>query len=194
MKRNTILILAIALSLTACKQEQKKTTQETPQPQEAKQTTTTSASSGGLVVRLEPKSDSQASGVAIFAEDANGVRMVSKFEGLTPGTHAIHLHEKADCSAADGTSTGGHWNPTFEKHGAWGDPKGYHRGDLGNFKAQADGSAKFSFQTDQWCVGCGDPQRDIVGKAVIIHQGTDDYTSQPSGAAGARVSCGGIIK
>jgi Cu-Zn family superoxide dismutase len=33
-----------------------------------------------------------------------------------------------------------------------------------------------------------------VGKGVIVHQGVDDFTSQPSGAAGARVSCTGIIQ
>jgi len=27
-----------------------------------------------------------------------------------------------------------------------------------------------------------------------VHQGVDDFTSQPSGAAGKRVSCGGIIE
>ena len=48
--------------------------------------------------------------------------------------------------------------------------------------------------TDQWCIGCDDPAKNILGKAVIVHQGEDDLTSQPSGAAGARVSCGGIIE
>ena len=53
---------------------------------------------------------------------------------------------------------------------------------------------EFKFKSDQWCIGCTDPTKDILGKAVIIHQGTDDYKSQPSGAAGSRVSCGGIIE
>jgi len=48
--------------------------------------------------------------------------------------------------------------------------------------------------TDQWCIGCDDPAKNILGKAVIVHQGEDDLISQPSGAAGARVSCGGIIE
>ena len=49
-------------------------------------------------------------------------------------------------------------------------------------------------QTELWCIGCGDETKDVLGKAIIVHDGTDDYTSQPSGAAGARVSCGGIIQ
>ena len=57
-----------------------------------------------------------------------------------------------------------------------------------------DGTAKLMFQTDQWCIGCGDPTKDILGKAVIIHEGRDDLTTQPTGNAGGRVSCGGIIK
>ncbi|MGB2416167.1 MAG: superoxide dismutase family protein, partial [Flavobacteriaceae bacterium] len=50
------------------------------------------------------------------------------------------------------------------------------------------------FSTDEWCIGCGDPTKDILGKGVIVHQGVDDFVSQPSGAAGSRVSCGGIIQ
>lgn len=147
-----------------------------------------------VVVKMESKSGSNATGVAIFVQEYGQVRLISEFEGLTPGVHAMHLHEKADCSAADGTSTGGHWNPTFEKHGSWGDPKGYHRGDIGNLTASAEGKGKLMFQTDQWCIGCGDETKDILGKAVIIHDGRDDLTTQPTGNAGGRVSCGGIIK
>jgi len=97
-------------------------------------------------------------------------------------------------SSADGKSTGGHWNPTAEPHGKWGDAGGFHKGDIGNFLANEDGSAEVSFETDAWCIGCGDPNKDILGKAVIVHQGVDDFTSQPSGAAGARISCTGIIE
>ena len=49
------------------------------------------------------------------------------------------------------------------------------------------------FSTDEWCIGCDDPQKDIVGKALIIHDGVDDFTSQPAGNAGTRVGCG-VIK
>ena len=60
--------------------------------------------------------------------------------------------------------------------------------------ANAEGNAEISLTTDQWCIGCGDDTKNILGKAVIVHQGEDDLTSQPSGAAGARVSCAGIIE
>ena len=51
-----------------------------------------------------------------------------------------------------------------------------------------------TFSTDQWCLGCDDDTKNLIGKAVIVHQGTDDLISQPSGAAGARISCVGIIE
>lgn len=143
---------------------------------------------------MEAKSDSNVEGVVTFKEEDGTVKMVASLSGLTEGEHAIHIHEKADCSSADGKSTGGHWNPTAQPHGKWGATEGYHRGDIGNFTADADGNATKEFATDQWCIGCDDETKNILGKAVIVHQGIDDFTSQPSGAAGARVSCTGIIQ
>lgn len=144
--------------------------------------------------QMEPKSDSEVSGEVTFTEENGTVIMKATLSGLTEGEHAIHIHEKADCSSADGKSTGGHWNPTFQPHGKWGDEAGYHKGDIGNFVADADGNATVDFATTEWCIGCDDETKNIVGKAVIVHQGVDDYTSQPSGAAGARVACTGIIE
>lgn len=145
-------------------------------------------------VVMEAKSGSTAEGEAYFTEENGMVKLEAKFSGLKPGTHAIHIHEKADCSSEDGKSSGGHWNPTHEKHGKWGDADGYHKGDIGNFEVGDDGSGRITMQTDEWCIGCGDENKDIVGKAVIIHEGTDDFTTQPTGDAGGRVACGGIIK
>ena len=51
-----------------------------------------------------------------------------------------------------------------------------------------------SFSHDLWCLGCDDDNKNLVGRSIIVHQGEDDLTSQPSGAAGARISCVGIIK
>ncbi|NAS11627.1 superoxide dismutase family protein [Poritiphilus flavus] len=143
---------------------------------------------------MEPKSDSEVTGEVLFTEKDGRVKMVARLSGLSEGEHAIHIHEKADCSSADGKSTGGHWNPTHEPHGKWGAAEGYHKGDIGNFVANAEGYATVEFDTDQWCMGCDDPNKNIIGKAVIVHQGVDDFTSQPSGAAGARISCTGIIQ
>ena len=143
---------------------------------------------------LSPKSGSNTNGTVIFTEKDGQVTLELVMNRLSQGTHAIHIHEKADCSSEDGKSSGGHWNPTFENHGAWGSKDGYHKGDIGNFLADNNGNGGITFSTDQWCLGCDDDTKNLIGKAVIIHQGTDDLISQPSGAAGARISCVGIIE
>src|SRR5699024_2140913 len=107
---------------------------------------------------------------------------------------AIHLHEKGDCSADDATSAGGHWNPMNEEHGKWDSKDGYHKGDIGNLKVDQDGKASITFETDQWCIDCDDKAKNIVGKAVVVHEGADDFKTQPTGDAGGRVGCGVIIK
>jgi Cu-Zn family superoxide dismutase len=146
-----------------------------------------------LVLAFESKSNSKVSGTATFIEKNGKVSFTAKLSGLTPGVHAIHIHEKSDCTAADGSSAGGHWNPTFKNHGKWGIGE-YHKGDIGNFIADENGNGTINMTTDEWNIGSGDPTKDILGKGLIVHQGTDDFTSQPSGNAGARVACSAIIK
>lgn len=147
-----------------------------------------------LALSVTSKSDSDVKGEVTFREENGEVMMKAEFSGLTEGDHAIHLHETADCSAHDGKSAGGHWNPTDKPHGKWGDEAGYHKGDIGNFVADADGNATVEFATEEWCIDCDDDNKNIVGRAVIVHKGKDDFTSQPSGAAGARVACTPITK
>jgi len=152
-----------------------------------------SSDSKNLTIAFESKSNSSVKGTAAFTEKKGQVTFVAQLTGLTPGVHAIHIHEKSDCSAPDGTSAGGHWNPTFKKHGKWGAGE-YHKGDIGNFTADEKGNGTITLTTDEWCIGCEDATKDILGKGLIVHQGTDDFTSQPAGNAGARVACSAIIK
>lgn len=146
-----------------------------------------------LTLSFESKSKSSVTGSATFIEKKGEVTFTANLSGLKPGPHAIHIHEKSDCSAADASSAGGHWNPTFKKHGKWGVGE-YHKGDIGNFTADANGNGTITLTTNEWCIGCGDPTKDILGKGLIVHEGSDDFTSQPSGNAGARVACSAIIK
>ncbi len=195
MKKVALWFFAFLLIGTySCKDRKKEAAQENEEPETIVEETIEEEVAESITVPLEPKSDSTVSGEVTFTDENGIVTMTATLTGLTPGEHAIHLHEKADCSAADGTSTGGHWNPTNEPHGKWGSPEGYHRGDIGNLTADSDGNASVEFATDQWCIGCDDPKKDILGKAVIVHQGVDDFVSQPSGNAGARISCAGIIE
>ncbi|MBQ4822377.1 superoxide dismutase family protein [Aquimarina sp. MMG016] len=192
------LLTLMSIAMFSCKGEKKDATTTEEYKKEGventKETTEEEDVTKTLEITLDPKSDSEVSGKVVFTESEGMVNMVATLTGLSEGEHAIHIHEKADCSSADGKSTGGHWNPTLQPHGAWGAKEGFHRGDIGNFKADAQGNGNITFATNEWCIGCDDEKKNIVGKAIIVHQGEDDFKSQPSGAAGSRVSCGGIIQ
>jgi Cu-Zn family superoxide dismutase len=192
MKKLAIYLAASCFILTGCKDEQKKMDAEDA-ADDAKEVTK-DVRPDHVSFELESKSGSSAIGKVSIVEMNGKVKLEASLAGLEPGTHAIHIHEKADCSADDATSSGGHWNPTFEPHGKWGAATGFHKGDIGNFEVDESGNGIVSMETDAWCLGCDDEKKNILGKAIIVHKGADDFTSQPSGAAGARVSCGGIIQ
>jgi Cu-Zn family superoxide dismutase len=195
MKKLNVIIFGLALVLSyQCKEAKKEMKDEADEAQETMDMAKDEMSEKAISFNMEPKSNSKVKGEVTFTEKDSMVMMKVELSGLTEGEHAIHLHEKADCSADDGTSTGGHWNPTSEPHGKWGDEAGYHKGDIGNFTADAEGNATKEFSTDLWCIGCDDPNRNILGKAVIVHEGVDDFTTQPTGDAGGRISCTGIIE
>lgn len=147
-----------------------------------------------LTVQMMPKSGSEVQGTVTFTQNNDEVTMTADFTGLTEGEHAIHIHENGDCSSDDGSSAGGHWNPTSEQHGKWGAAEGFHGGDIGNMTADADGKASLEFSTDEWCIGCDDEKMNVIGHGIIVHSGADDFISQPSGDAGDRVSCGEITE
>ena len=184
-----LLVLLVAFS---CKETKKEAAEAEEEMEEMVEEVTEEVTT--IKFMMEPKSDSDVKGDVTFTEEEGEVKMTAILSGLSEGEHAIHIHQTADCTAADGSSTGGHWNPTNEPHGKWDASEGYHKGDIGNFMADAEGNATVEFSTDEWCIGCDDENKNILGKGVIVHQGVDDFTSQPSGAAGARVSCAGIIE
>jgi superoxide dismutase, Cu-Zn family len=142
------------------------------------------------VAVLSPAKNNPVKGTVTFTEETQGVRVVAEITGLTPGKHGFHIHEKGDCSAADFTSAGGHWNPTNAKHGAPTSPaEARHFGDFGNIEANEQGVARFA-RTFQWLTFTG--TNSVLGKAVVVHADPDDLTSQPAGNAGARIACGVI--
>lgn len=192
------LILAFIVFFSSCKEDKKTdstfTETEMENDAEIEQNATEDEEVKQITFYLESKSGSEVSGNVTFTEENGMVSMKAEMSGLSEGKHAIHIHENADCTSDDGKSAGGHWNPTAQPHGQWGDEGGYHKGDIGNFSADSQGKAEVSKTTDEWCIGCADDTKNILGKAIIVHQGVDDFTSQPSGAAGSRISCGGIIQ
>ena len=142
--------------------------------------------------KLESRSGSTVTGKVTFTQHDGKVSMKVVVNGLTPGNHAIHLHEKGDCSAPDATSAGGHWNPSAEDHGKWAHAP-FHHGDIGNLVADAKGKAELKMESELWTLGDGKPS-DVVGHSVIVHAKEDDFTTQPTGNAGGRVACGVIQK
>jgi len=131
-------------------------------------------------------------GTATFSEESNGqVKMVLELTAPNKANQsvAVHIHEHGDCGDA-GNNSHGHWNPTNKPHGKWGTGD-FHSGDIGNVALDAQGKGSITITTDLWTIG-GDEKTNIVNKAIIVHGGVDDYTSQPSGNAGARIGCGVI--
>ena len=135
--------------------------------------------------------DSGVTGMAVFTQNGDQITLTAEIQGASPGLHAIHIHAYGDCSAPDGKSAGGHWNPTDVAHGKWGEGE-YHLGDIGNITVGEDGTGRITLTTDLWEIGTGS-DIDVVGKSIIIHADADDFVSQPSGAAGARIGCGVIV-
>jgi Cu-Zn family superoxide dismutase len=140
------------------------------------------------VAVLHPTEGNEAHGIVSFTKVEGGIKITADVEGLSPGKHGFHIHEYGDCSASDGTSAGGHFNPENMPHGAPADVE-RHVGDLGNLEADDGGKAHYE-RTDDLISFAG--AHSIIGLAVIVHAGEDDLTSQPTGNAGSRVACGVI--
>src|SRR5699024_2746069 len=124
-------------------------------------------------------------GKVTFTKEGDGVRVQGNISGLKEGKHGFHIHQYGDCRADDGSSAGGHYNPAGNDHAARTDSV-RHMGDMGNISADAVGTARVDY------VDSVIDMNMIMGRAVVIHGGEDDLTSQPSGAAGARMACGVI--
>ena len=137
---------------------------------------------------LHPTKGNNTNGIVKFKKTDNGIEIMGEIKNLSPGKHGFHIHEYGDCSAEDGTSAGGHFNPFGKPHGAPSD-KERHVGNLGNITADKDGTAKFEI-TDTVISFSG--KSSIIGRAVMVHAGEDDLKTQPTGNAGARLACGVI--
>jgi superoxide dismutase, Cu-Zn family len=137
--------------------------------------------------------DTVVNGTAKFETTANGsIKMTLAITVLAKANKsvAVHIHEHGDCGD-NGNASHGHWNPTKSSHGKWGSDT-YHSGDIGNVKLDAKGKGTITITTDLWTLG-GWAFESILGKAIIVHGGVDDYTTQPTGDAGNRIGCGLIV-
>jgi Cu-Zn family superoxide dismutase len=131
------------------------------------------------------------SGVITFTQDPGGVHVVARVEHAKPGKHGFHLHAAGVCDAPGFKGAGDHFNPTNAAHGAP-DASAHHAGDFGNIEVGADGTGNLDLQTTMLAVD--DSANGVVGKAVILHAGTDDLKTQPSGNSGDRIACGVVTR
>jgi len=138
--------------------------------------------------------DGKTIGNVALTEVAQGVHIFAQANDLPPGTHAFHIHETGACEPPDFKSAGGHFNPTGAQHG-WKNPEGHHAGDFPNVHVQDDGVLAVEYFTTAVTLGEGETSVfDDDGSAIVMHEGADDYETDPAGAAGARIACGVIEK
>src|SRR4051812_32834037 len=140
-------------------------------------------------VKLAPTANQTARGEVTFTAESGGVHVVGTFSGLVFGEHGFHVHEKGDCSAPDGASAGGHFNPAGNPHALpTGNPR--HLGDLGNITISPDGKGTLEIVAAGANLKDGDPNS-FAGRAIIVHEKQDDG-GQPTGNAGGRIGCAEI--
>jgi Cu-Zn family superoxide dismutase len=169
--RSLIAAIAAAVLLAAC---------ETMPPEALRAT-----------AQLQPTKGNKTFGEADFEQVGDKVRVVVFVQGLKPGQeHGLHIHEVGDCSSGDGMSTKGHFNPHGKPHGHPSSGE-RHAGDLPALNAGKDGRARLDATMEVITLRPGPAS--IVGRGLIIHADPDDYKTQPTGNAGARIACG-VIK
>ena len=169
MKAGHVLVLAAAAALAGCQSMSDETLR---------------ASTG-----LEPTKGNKAVGEVNFEQAGDKVRVTAQLIGLpADGEFGFHIHEVGDCSSGDGMSAKGHFNPFGKPHGKGAER---HAGDMPNLKSDAKGKAKLTAELDIITLKSGPAS--IIGRSVIVHAEPDDYTTQPTGNAGARLARG-VIK
>ena len=181
VKRVLPWAVASIVVLAAC------TTAPPPKPTPPASTNTSTAQEARA--NLASASGSLVSGAVTLKPMGDGVHLTGTVGGFAANSHhGIHVHEKGDCSSADASSAGGHFNPTTQAHGRASREAPHHAGDMDNLVADGDGVAQVNVHMHGVTLGGGAPN-DIAGKALVVHAAPDDYTSQPSGNSGARVAC-----
>jgi len=136
-------------------------------------------------------------GTISLSDTKQGLFIDPKLTSLPPGQHGFHIHAKGDCgpgagannAPAAGMAAGGHFDPkNTGKHMGPHSTEG-HQGDVPVLVVDADGATHVPVIAEHLKL------KDVVGHAVMIHAGGDNYSDQPQplGGGGARIACG-VVK
>jgi len=134
--------------------------------------------------------DQKEYGEVIIAQGDGGLIVNISAQNMSPGPHGVHIHETGKCEGPDFKSAGGHWNPASKEHG-FDNPKGAHMGDIFNLDIGEDGTGSLEASIDGGALTDGDSALlDDDGAAFVVHEGPDDFKTDPSGESGGRLACG----
>jgi Cu-Zn family superoxide dismutase len=191
MQRNPALLLFVIclalLLVSGCRTTTESSDTGEEQPAEVKEVPVAGPSAKAM---LQALGESGVGGWVSFTAVDDGVQVEAQVTGLTPGKHGFHIHQWGDCSAPDGKSAGGHFNPEGVDHAGPGAAMA-HAGDLGNLEADEEGKATLALHSQR--IALAEAPENVLGRGVIVHELEDDLTSQPTGAAGGRLACGVIM-
>lgn len=137
--------------------------------------------------------DGDSMGTATFEEAANGVILTLELEGLEAGEYGFHIHEYGQATPPTFMDALGHFNPTGAKHGIHSEG-GPHMGDFPNLVVGKDGKVNVVLVVSNVSLDPEAPYtlRTENGTSLIIHEGIDDYETQPIGTSGYGM-IGGVI-
>jgi len=136
--------------------------------------------------------NSQIKGTVRLEDTPAGLSVKAQVVNVPPGTHGFHIHEYGACDDM-AKAAGGHYNPFNMNHGdaVKAGIHHAHAGDLGNVTVDASGTGQVSVVIPGLTLSSG--TYTVSGRSIVLHEKTDDLSSQPAGNAGNRIACGAIL-
>lgn len=184
-----LFVFALVLGLACAPAEEPAEEEPMDEMEEVEEPAEAPAIEASLATATLATADGTEVGTVTFIETPAGVQVSADLHDVEgDGLHGFHVHETGECSPPDFTSAGGHFDPEGVDH-ACPPTTPRHAGDLGNVSITG-GAGLLDLTSELITVAPGGTS--VVGKALILHSGEDDCTTQPTGDAGARLACGVI--